>query len=85
MLDLANSNLLLENNMNNYKDTKDIENLNCPLCQGDEYLISSDGEKFTCAACGFHTKNFSSIQCLHQTPYLQSKLKLIHSLSPVCH
>jgi len=80
MLNPANSNLLLENNMNNYKDTKDIENLSCPLCQGDEYLISSDGEKFTCAACGFHTKSFSSIQCLHQTPYLQSKLKHIHSL-----
>lgn len=67
--------------MTNNNDTKDNENLNCPLCQGEEYLISSDGEKFTCAACGFHTKNFSSIQCLHQTPYLQTKLTHIHNMS----
>ncbi|MEE3876823.1 hypothetical protein P4S64_02765 [Vibrio sp. M60_M31a] len=73
--------------MNNYKDTNnnENENLTCPLCQCDEYLISADGEKFTCAACGFHTKSFSSIQCLHQTPYLQSKVKHIHSLSRICH
>ncbi|TOP44764.1 hypothetical protein CGH15_06535 [Vibrio parahaemolyticus] len=67
--------------MNNYNDTKDNENLNCPICQCDEYLISSNGEKFTCAACGFHTKNFSSIQCLYQAPYLQSKIEQIHNLS----
>jgi len=72
ILDLANLILLLVNNMNNYNKTKDTEDLQCPLCQCDEYLISSDGEKFTCASCGFHTKNFSSIQCLHQTPYLQT-------------
>ena len=84
ILDFANLILLLVNNMNNYK-TKDTEDLQCPLCQCDEYMISSDGEKFTCASCGFHTKSFSSIQCLHQTPFLQAKFKHIHSLSNVCH
>ncbi|ASI95064.1 hypothetical protein DA096_23175 [Vibrio rotiferianus] len=62
-----------------------LEDLNCPLCQGDEYIVSTDGEKFTCASCGFHTKNFSSIQCLHQTPLIQTKFKHIHTLSKVCH
>ena len=49
ILDLANLILLLVNNMNNYNKTKDTDDLQCPLCQCDEYMISSDGEKFTCA------------------------------------
>ncbi|NOH85409.1 hypothetical protein FCV43_15850 [Vibrio genomosp. F6] len=33
----------------------------CPLCHHDEYLLSESGEKFTCGSCGFHTKQFKSI------------------------
>ncbi|MDF2154823.1 hypothetical protein [Vibrio sp. CAU 1672] len=71
--------------MNKNKYMQESEILSCPLCQYDEYMISADGEKFTCASCGFHTRNLSAIQCLHQTPLLQSKFELIHGLSESCH
>ncbi|WP_083796254.1 hypothetical protein [Vibrio sp. AND4] len=70
--------------MNNC-NKKDIEILLCPLCQCDEYLISSDGEKFICATCGFHTNKLTSIQCLCDKTPLQTKFKHIHSLTNACH
>ncbi|WP_165314209.1 transcription initiation factor TFIIIB [Vibrio ziniensis] len=33
----------------------------CPLCQGDEFLISESGEKFVCGKCGFQTLELSNV------------------------
>ncbi|AUI88050.1 hypothetical protein BS333_16890 [Vibrio azureus] len=71
--------------MSKVDQTDTLLSLHCPLCQFDEYFISADGEKFSCASCGFHTEQFSLIRCLHHTPLLQTKFHYIHSLSNVCH
>jgi len=34
----------------------------CPLCRGEEYLISENGEKFICATCGYSTSQLTSIK-----------------------
>ncbi|WP_435249580.1 hypothetical protein ACMAZD_22690 [Vibrio sp. nBUS_14] len=71
--------------MNN-KEAPNNEDITCPLCQHDEYLLSESGEKFTCASCGFHTKQFSKIVSLQigtTPPKLQSSV--YRSLSNACH
>ncbi|HFQ5580724.1 hypothetical protein [Vibrio vulnificus] len=71
--------------MNTYKYIDVTENTVCPLCQHDEYFISGDGEKFTCASCGFHTMNFSAIRCLQMAPIYQNRPAYVHSISNSCH
>ncbi|MGB1973221.1 MAG: hypothetical protein ACPHQD_04150 [Vibrio toranzoniae] len=71
--------------MNN-TEASNIENVTCPLCQHDEYLLSESGEKFTCASCGFHTKQFSKIVSLQlgaNPPKLPSSV--YHHLNSACH
>ncbi|WP_104210911.1 MULTISPECIES: hypothetical protein [Vibrio] len=71
--------------MNN-TEAPNNEDITCPLCQHDEYLLSESGEKFTCASCGFHTKQFSKIVSLQigtTPPKLQSSVH--RSLSNACH
>ncbi|WP_102339181.1 hypothetical protein [Vibrio lentus] len=71
--------------MNN-TEVPNNEDITCPLCQHDEYLLSESGEKFTCASCGFHTKQFSKIVSLQigtTPPKLQSSV--YRSLSNACH
>ncbi|MFL7035364.1 MULTISPECIES: hypothetical protein [Vibrio] len=71
--------------MNN-TEAPNNEDITCPLCQHDEYLLSESGEKFTCASCGFHTKQFSKIVSLQigtTPPKLQSSV--YRSLSNACH
>ncbi|KAA8679658.1 hypothetical protein F4W18_05380 [Vibrio gigantis] len=70
----------------NKTEAPNIDDITCPLCQHDEYLLSESGEKFTCASCGFHTKQFSkvvSLQLGSTPPKLQNSL--YHQLSSACH
>ncbi|EHA1124284.1 hypothetical protein FG475_04005 [Vibrio navarrensis] len=71
--------------MTTYKYINTTNEILCPLCQNDEYMLSSDGEKFTCAACGFHTKNFSAVQSAQAIPVYQRKPVHIHTISTACH
>ncbi|HAS6347140.1 hypothetical protein LZU85_04150 [Vibrio sp. IRLE0018] len=71
--------------MNIYKKIELNEDTRCPLCQHDEYFISSDGEKFTCASCGFHTKSLSAIRCLQMAPIYKSRPVYVHSATNAYH
>ncbi len=63
-----------------------IEDIKCPLCQHDEYLLSTSGEKFTCASCGFHTKQFSKIVSFELCANLPKLSDSVYPpLSSVCH
>ncbi|MBW3696218.1 hypothetical protein EK599_10950 [Vibrio sp. T187] len=68
------------------KNTKTApNNITCPLCQHDEYMISESGEKFTCASCGFHTKHFTSITRGFVVPIDPQPQSAMHLVSRACH
>ncbi|WP_428813989.1 hypothetical protein [Vibrio makurazakiensis] len=61
------------------------DEITCPLCQHDEYLISESGEKFTCASCGFHTKQFSSINRGVIPSIAPNSKSMLLAANGVCH
>ncbi|KAB0300768.1 hypothetical protein F2Z80_16760 [Vibrio fortis] len=61
------------------------DDITCPLCQHDEYLLSNCGEKFTCAACGFHTKQFTKIVRIQPNTTPPRHQSTVYQLSNACH
>ncbi|AUB85915.1 transcription initiation factor TFIIIB [Vibrio anguillarum] len=65
---------------------KTLEKIDCcPLCQHDEYFISTNNEKFICAQCGFKTDHLQNVQQMIGVHTALISHKHIHCLANNVH